>query len=701
MTSNNTSRIGFMITQMVSYLLAIAVLAALYTLVHIPVTLPSVVVGLLAFGLTKIIVCKVRRVEHVKTILYKTELIAYGVIICYVLGLALYHFKPTLQLVYLDIDSSRYLNDAMQIMKERKVNGEFFSVLIVSLFLQFVSVFLPAVKLYKGMVLGQIVMQVLSACMFFTLCQKINTEKKSTLINTIATVLYVSGFQLYVMTYCTFFHWQDGTLIVMYLIYQMHGLQHSLKVDIGQVVSILLGAFGLSVCYPFFWLLIIPTMIPEILVWERTHFRGMARYNKIAIAIATVVVGAFAILFARQRINNMDGLMSNLMSEGVIYKEPFRDFLAFIPLLVLYCIMLNKNENKSQGKIVLRTSIVSIIFMVVWTVLFWKGSISSYYYYRNHCLLWLFAWLMTAHVITLLWKDNQRFFVGGYAGLYLLATIISATGLEQMIWNTKQNLFLEKPSSSGVLPLYGFNRNTLLTNTNPAVSAENMELFRYVIEEIEDTNVPMFSSYYSCMVGSWYVAMTNVESENKTCDLRYLNVYDVMREMDQEQAEYCLVLKSDKDWMRYYDEVLSKLELVYETESGFIYKKNTGAWTQTIKDFDNVSIDQIELFAYIREHLAPKNVRVIYEEGYYADNEKAYSAYVGNDVTKYIGKITPKNFRKKLHILDEDEVQCLVVFKDSKFYEKNEAYLRSQFVAYENEAGLLVGAIGETWVVEE
>ena len=681
--------------------IGIGVLAALFSLIHIPVNLWTMLGGCTLLVIAGALIKRKNRISIRSFIWNWKEIISYIIVIAFVAGLSIYHFGWTLQLNYIDIDSSRYLREAMQFIRTESVSGEYLSTLIVSLFIRFVAFFLPAAKWYKGMILAHIFMQILSGCMFLTLAYKLNNSKSCWTINTICTILFISGFQLYVLTYCTFFHWQDGAIMIMFMMFYLLELQQAESFSMWSVIGFLAGAFGLCVDYPFFWIISIPMVLPEILVWGKNHYSELGTKNKCTIFISAIMICSVGVIFALQRSDSVDALFKNLQSDGVIYKEPFMDFVFFIPLLIIYYILLNKENNRGEKKTVLRMSVMLILFMVVWATLHFKNQISSYYFYRNYYVLWLIAWLMVVHVMKLLIKEKQQLFIAAYGGIYLLLVIVTVTNANLKLWDKDNSLFLQKPTNSGICSIFAFNANTLANPAEPAVSPETLALYDYVIENLNDQNVPMFSSYYTYMLSSWYMAITNVYQENTTCDLQKLTVYDVLKQMDEIDANYCLVQKSDSSWMKYYDDVLAKADVVFETEDGYILTKNTESWMELLNEFSNTSDQQLELFQYMRANFAPQHIRVLYEKKYKGQNEAAYTAYTGEGATDYIGKITEKNLMKKLAILDEDQVDCLVIFKDSKMYQDNKEYFDSQYIAYENEAGMLLGAADGTWAIEE
>jgi hypothetical protein len=516
-------------------------------------------------------------------------------------------------------------------------------------------------------------------------------------------VLYVGGFQLYILTYGTFFHWEDGILLLMFLIYHLLELQHPQN-EAGRhhkpLLSILLGIFGLFICYPFFVVITAVLLLPEIVVWVKRHAPHVSAKTKWKMLGIVLVVGVFGIHFARQRSATISGVLENLRTEGLAYKEPFLDFVYFVPVFLAYIILLYQHKKKGQAidtYVIGRMNIAAVIFMAGWFALYVKGALSNYYYYRNYYVLWLLAWLMTAHAIGLLVEQKQTLMLGSYSVLYAVAVLTSVVGINEKLETIDESMFLEKKTNQTMCPLYAFTSDKLLHRADAAVSTNMYALYSYVIEELEPEEVPMLTSYYSYMRSAWYHAITDVDHLNPTYDLRTKTLCDMLRTLDENGTGYVLYQKDDAQWQKYQDNVLAGLSVVKENSEGAILQLDSGTWAELLACFSDIGEGQQELIDYAVYQVAPQNVHILADKE--ADNviKEAYTAYFGESADEYIGTITAKNLKKKLKLLDDAGAEAVIVLKDSELYTKNQEFWDSQNIVFENETGMLVGPAGSTW----
>jgi hypothetical protein len=584
----------------------------------------------------------------------------------------------------------------MDMRRTRQISGEFLSPLILTLFIQWIEPFVSSVGMYKGMILAHIAIQLLSACMFWCLAHKLNAGRYPQIVTVLLTALYVGGFQMYILTYGTFFHWEDGILILMFLIYHLLELQQLKESTMAGLGSFLLGIFGLFICYPFFIVITAVLLLPEVILWIRAHAPHFSKKAKWGMLATAALVGLIGIYFARQRAATLSGILDNLQTDGLAYREPFLDFVWFVPVFAAYTIVILRRKSE-HTRVIWRLNVTAVLFILAWFALYANGLLSSYYYYRNYYVIWLLAWLMTAHAIGVLLEQRQTMMLAGYGMLYAIAVVTSVVGINEYFEQINEGMFLEKKTSQTLCPLYAFTSNELLNRADAAVSADMYELYSCVIDDLGQEEVPMLTSYYSVMRSAWYYAITDVDHLNPTYNLRMETLYDMLIKLDNNDTEYVLYQKNDKQWEKYQDNVLAGFEVVEENEEGAILRLNGGTWSDRIESLRDIDAGQLEIIDYVVANTAPQNLHILADKS--ADNvqTETYTAYFGEDAAEYIGTITGKKLLKNLNLLDEAGADAVIVLKDSKIYTQNEEFWNSQNVVFENEAGMLVGPSGATW----
>ena len=690
-----------LILAVVELILAVGALAAIYNLAGLSVALTTIIIGVAVLDVVLAALTFKMRNTIKQGCNSKSKWWPLILVSVLMLAACIVHFGTRFSLIYIDIDSARYLKLAMEIRRTKSVSGEFLSPLIVSLFIQWIEPFVRPVSLYKGMILAHICIQVISACMFWCLAHKLNGGRYPEILTVALTILYVGGFQMYILTYGTFFHLEDGILILMFLIYHLLELQqHTEPVGMG-VVAFALGILGLLICYPFFIAIAGVLFLPEIVIWIKKHAKKFNVKGKVGILALACVIGGIGGYFMRQRSASLAGILDNLKTEGVTYREPYADFLFFIPIFIAYTIFLYKNRKETESTksyTIWRMNVVAFLFMLVWFGLYAKGYLSTYYYYRNYYVMWLLAWLMVAHAIGILKESQQAVMLASYGVLYAIAVITSVSGINSRLEQVNSSMFFDGKADRVFCPLYEFTANELKNRAEPAVSPEMFELYDFVIEELGQEDVPMLTSYYSVMRSAWYHAITDIDHSNATCDLRKETVYEMLEKLDSYKIKYVIYQKNDKQWQKYQNNVLSGFEVIKENDEGAILALTDGTWCERINLFESIDKEQQQIIDFAIHDVAPQNVHVLTDKNALDEQLAAYTAYFGENADEFVGTITAKNLLKKLKLLDEANADAVIILKNSKIYMQNEDYWREQNIVFENEVGLLVGPAGSSWV---
>jgi hypothetical protein len=435
--------------------------------------------------------------------------------------------------------------------------------------------------------------------------------------------------------------------------------------------------------------------VPEGVIWLVKHRSSIPRSWIWKLCAALLVMSVIGIHFIRQRSSTIAGIFENLRTEGLAYKEPFLDFFFFLPIFLCYLVLLLGKNYRKETKVILRFNTEALLFLVFWFGMYLKGYLSNYYYYRNYYVLWLLAWLMCAHAIGLLIRSGQSLFLGAYAFLYGIAVFTSLIGVNAKLAGISSDLFLESKENQTLCPLYAFNREHLKADT--AVSTEMYEIYDYILDNLGEEQVPMFTSYFSVMRSAWYEAITDVEHRNNTCDLRSMSVYEIFRLMDENRIEYALVQKNDPTWMKYEPYVLTKLEIVVENEEGMLLKNTAGSWVELLSQCAAAMTDETDILYRFACSADPANPQVLVEDGFEGYTPIVGTALLGENANAYTESVKPKKLKKTLKKLDQDNVDALIIYKESEVYKKNKEYFDSLVIVDENSSIMICGKNGDTW----
>lgn len=674
--------------------------AAIYHLMKIAVNLLSVSIFVAAVDV--ILVGRIFVKKRFAKLNWRlSEAIGIVVLIVIVCTIAFIRFGTGLKLTYGDIDAARYFQQAVSVMNNEDVHGEFLSTLIQVIFISVCKPFLPAISYYKGLILSHIYMQVLNTCTFYVLISSVaNREKENKWINPVITLLYISGYQMYSFVYGTFIHATDGLLFVIFLVYYTIRLQKATISNLRGIVGLLFGTFGVLICYPFYMVIVVPIFLPEAILWISKNFVKLKSKEKITLVTGIVFVTILGLFFAAQRIDHSaETLFENLRGDGLAYKEPYMDFIFFIPVMIVYVGLMRK--TKKEYRTILRMNICAIGFTVAWFGLYMNDYLSSYYYYRMYYVLWLMAWLMVGHTVKILWAEKQKMYVEAYTVLYGLAIITSIFGINEKLWKEKSEMFLVKENNFSLCPLYAFNYQTITGEYKEAISEAEFGLYGYVIDNLGQVEVSMISSFYTTMQSSWYIGITGIDKMNISFQLDSASLMTIFDMLDHYYGtKYILIEKSDGECMKYYDNVFSKLNLETENVAGYVFYKSEGSWTELIHNMPESTTELVELFEYVRTTFHVSSVQLVCE-GELAANILQYGAFAGEGALTYAGNISPEDFIPMTYRFNIDEVEYMTVLKDSQMYLQNQEYFDAQEILFENEAGMVITHAGTGWMPSE
>ena len=75
--------------------------------------------------------------------------------------------------------------------------------------------------------------------------------------------------------------------------------------------------------------------------------------------------------------------------------------------------------------------------------------------------------------------------------------------------------------------------------------------------------------------------------------------------------------------------------------------------------------------------------------------------YAGDSAIRYVGKITPEDFIVSTYIFNNDQVEYMLILKDSEMYQYNKDYFDSQRIVAETEVGMIIQHAGNGWMPSE
>lgn len=671
--------------------------AALFTFVKIPVNLAT---NNLCIFIADILVWipAIRQRQIAKPVWPVWDAVSLLIILGFAGAMCVIKFGFSLDLTYGDVDPARYMKMAMDIVREQKVSGEFLTSFINAMFILLCKPFLLPVSYYRALVLSDILIHLFSIAMFYILLAKFN-HGRGKWANPLICVLYFCGYQLHNLSYGAFFHWVDGILIIMYLIYIIFLLE---KEEISQLEGIcgsILGVFGLLVCYPFFAPIAAVMFLPEFVIWCWKHLPKLDKKHWTVLAAGGTVFAVAGIFFASQRIgHSIEKLLLDLRTEGLAYREPYMDFLFFVPIVI--CLMGMMFKNKKESRILVRMNTAALLFMCFWFLLMSWGHLSMYYFYRMYYVLWLLVWLMVGQLLHIMVQERRVAGLVSYSVFYGIVILISVTGLNDRLYQLNKKLFDDHQHYRSLAPLYTMNYETMVSEHREILTGPELSIYDSVIENFQDEIVPIVHSVYSAMQADWYLGITGVHTYNGRYDLSENSIRDVFKRFEKRNISYFTILKGDLFYQNYKNEIFDKLEIVEENRDGVIYTCKDHEWLKVIGSTDELTSAEKKLYREVENNYRGTEPLLLCEPEL-GQKAKYYAIYTGVEVYDYWEEYNPENMLEKTYRLNMDEVEFVVVLKDSQMYRMNQDYFDSQVRVFENEAGMVLKHSGTGWMPSE
>lgn len=699
----NNDIIQLVITSIIFLGIALGVIAILLNMVNLPVNLltETISIGIIDC----IFICKefiYKNIDKKRNIDVR-ELFGFFICIFFILFISIKRFGLNLNLTYTDVDASRYLKEAMSIVVEQKIQGQFLTNLLIALVIELCQIFLLPINYYKALILSHIIMQIISICMFYILTFRTGGKNSIWWLNTLITIAFWCGFPLCNTVYGTFIQSMNGATIIMYILYYLLDIvQKDSTMYCTDLIFILVGILGLLICYPFYGMIFGPFLLIILSIWLFKNYKFIGKKIFWTFIVAGGIILIIGSIFVGQKVaNSLQVFLIKLADEGLTYKNLYMDFIFFIPIIIISLYFLK--EKKYFNKLIIFFNINCILFIVIWFDLYLKGFLSSYYYYRMYYILWISLWLLTVEVITILLYLKKDIYPLSYFVLFIVAVLISMFDVDNKIKQFNPNIYFENYDNGTLCPIYKFNYKLMQSDFKTILSNEEFDLYAYVIDNLQDENVVAINSYSTAIQTQWFLGITNADQSvyfNSQDNIEQYGLYTLFHMLDGYHIKYILVEKNDEICMKYYNSIFSNLEVIKENDGGYIYKLNKKYWVDYISCLDGLDINKSEFFEFVNSNYNNSSVPIVCESEQ-SDNIFQYGIYAGIDTSRYIGIITPENFVECTYMFNKDDIQYLAIIKESEMYKQNIEYFMSQNIIFENSFGIVISYNGGGWMPNE
>lgn len=468
-----------------------------------------------------------------------------------------------------EVDPANHFKMAMNIVRNGKVSGMYFSALFNSCIINMCKPFLAEIKLYKAFILGNTLQNYICLIFFYVLVFKFAKNEKTKIAAIIITLLYWFGYPLYSYIGGNFVYWEAGVLLIEYLIFVLYELLEGKSKTIPCIVAIAFGLYSLAVCYIMF---APAAFIGAFVVFLLFLVKRGIPVKKIVVGCSVLItIGILGVLFCYYMIFSSKGLQvgKTLTLQGGIYSEVYRDFLFLVPPVLYVCIKDIKRKNWSVFHIFL-LSFVGVTGVMFVMRLF--GAISTYYYFKNYYALWMLFWIGVMLLSAQIRKEEITYWIA-YSSIIVLSAIMCFGKVEEKFYYVED--VEEVKNYKELLGIYEYNIELLKKDyETEKYSDEKFEIMQYVIDNLSGKDTPTVFLMTSNCKGDcyWYEAITQQDSKAfYSSRWKNENLELLESALKENDIQYFVILKSSQAYNR-YPEYFEKYEWIFENEEGIIAK---------------------------------------------------------------------------------------------------------------------------------
>lgn len=559
--SKVSERISFVTSAIVGFITELcigAVLAGVYSLLHIPVQLFSMGAGyaLCAVLIWGFIVWQ-RKIQPMS--IYAVDIYAFGVMTIFFLLLFYQTFTLDIQLVYTNIDPANHFMEARKVMQTGVVSRMYFAALHNGLIMSLFEPFLAEISLYKAFILADTLFNFVNILMFYVLLTTVFKSKILKILAPFICILYYLGWPLYSFVGGGFVYFGIGATLFAYVIYLLIEFVSREKKSEKWMMGILsvLGTFSLTVCYMLFVPVLCVVVFAYVCYAIKTEKIYIPRKTLILVTVSAVVFGIilFCICFFGFFGGNVDKIFGSLKLEGGIHKQIYEDFIFLLPPAV-YMICKNIKE-KRMNFLCLTLAGIGLVIAVSFAACA-AGMLSGYYFYKFYYLLWMFCWLVCAEAIEYFWnKDRMAVCAYGIPFVTAIAFLFSNTAGKLADGN------LVNANTKGIFPIYETSYRCVAEQNEEHLAQKDAlaDVSGYIIENYTEhrQDIPMINSYEKSYLNQWYKAFTGSRSYTV-----YEKGFDeILNELEEGGYRYMVIYKAT-DYYAENEATVNRYEVIYD-----------------------------------------------------------------------------------------------------------------------------------------
>lgn len=527
-------------------------------ILRIPINLLSLGVGniLFAAGIFAYII-KSKSIQKYK--FSRFDLIAIVVFVLFVFLVAKEQFGLNLLVNYETTDPSRHMKYALQLIENQRLGNMYFATLNNAVFISVGLGFVKSFWAYKLFIVADILMFLLAGCVMYSAARKVAKNTVQKILSIVVILFYLMCYPLNNMVF-GFVYLGIGVSICLYLIMLANAYKENTLNKICNIVGLMLGAYGIIVCYslfsPFIYIAV-ALIIALKFISNKRLFSWEFFATEFAVFLIPTVMGVYFSFF-RMFDGSVSGVGSSIALEGYIYRDLYSSFIIILPFTIYGIINAVRTKKIQCQHILLAILVVVTLGMFV---LGMQGKVSSYYFYKMYYILSMVCFIVAIDAICDLCEKSLTI-IFSYALVWVFLAGMNFGKIDDRITANKVLMSPSSWHSGAFFSIIEFNQNCMKDGN---FSIERIQLYEEAHNKYKDGNKVTLLSTTEPIY--WFEAFVHCDIQEFYCyDFDACDIAAYMEKI--ETCNYVLVYTEHDER---FDEYIVNWQPVYQNAEGTLY----------------------------------------------------------------------------------------------------------------------------------
>lgn len=475
-------------------------------------------------------------------------------------GISVYIFEIYLHLNYYNtVDPSSHYRFAMEVIRNKKVSGMYFTQFHNAMFMELLLPLIPEAWSYKAFILADCFHTLMQYYVFYGFMLYLFRKNSGKYAPIILSLLYWLGYPLYSFADGGYVYWAMGGTIVIYIMWLLMIYEEYVSLRKWCIIGLGIGCFSLVVCYVQFFPAAI-LMVACVFVFEKykdskivlenwINKKRLVQIGSVAIGLGICAVVGYYWIFYRQGVSLFEALSLGTNTS--------RNLEIIVSAPIIYYIIQKCIRNKKINAVIWGTLAFYLVHFC-FVVLASLNLVSSYYLFKNHYVLWFLIFA----VLVEFWNEmdaNEKRYMQHYIWGISICLLLMYTPKDEFL--TDESLSLDNS-------IYRYNAVLFQKESFRESYVESkMNLIEYVAENYKDETVSLVGTHIIKGTCYWYYTIAE-----QTCYYDTPMTVEKMKDYVSEIDFPYIMMFYDSDAYKATKEYMDTFEKVYETDEGFIAK---------------------------------------------------------------------------------------------------------------------------------